>query len=488
VPRAAAQLPVPQGIVVFGYEYFFGGGVQKLPPAMVPAHFGVAPIKGIPLGSTAIDQASFEEFLSGIQHRYTQATYNLLSHNCNHFTDECANFLLGTGIPTEIRDLPEVFLSTPLGRSLAPMIQQMTDRMATNMDPFAAGAAAAAGGAPAAAPAPSPARAPAAAPAPAAAASASASGPASRAFAGAGSPVRSTHVATMAPFLKLIRAVSATLSPAGDGPNPLTAEEDEILTDGCTALHAEFGVVSDPAGKAQASKAAASMLASGRWASFHALISTMVRTWPPRARPATLFVARTAVLRADGAAYLAEEAKPSVMGTDSAVGRAAAWLAADALSAPAATAATGLLQNAAGHSEFAPAFRGGPVFGVVLGAALHVVARRAEAADTLRRSAASLLVNLALAVDASASEAGDLTDDATSLVLGLVDVTAHPETDSAVVLSQVTALGRAVKRGGSMAAALASSMDAASVLSACEARAGLSAEARAACAACRSLL
>ena len=57
-----------------------------------------------------------------INPRFTQDTYHVFKHNCNNFTDECAKFLLGTGIPSEIIDLPKIFLSTPLGRMIEPMM------------------------------------------------------------------------------------------------------------------------------------------------------------------------------------------------------------------------------------------------------------------------------------------------------------------------------------------------------------------------------
>jgi hypothetical protein len=52
--------------------------------------------------------------------RFTEATYNLFSHNCNNFSDECCAFLLGQGIPKHIIDMPTDFLSTPLGPPAAP--------------------------------------------------------------------------------------------------------------------------------------------------------------------------------------------------------------------------------------------------------------------------------------------------------------------------------------------------------------------------------
>lgn len=55
------------------------------------------------------------EMLRDLSPRFTQATYDVFKHNCNNFTDEVAMLVLGEGIPKEIVDLPNDFLSTPLG-------------------------------------------------------------------------------------------------------------------------------------------------------------------------------------------------------------------------------------------------------------------------------------------------------------------------------------------------------------------------------------
>jgi ankyrin repeat protein len=62
------------------------------------------------------------EFLKEISPRFTQDTYNVFKHNCNNFTNECANFLLGNGIPDDIINLPNEFLNTPIGKMMGPMI------------------------------------------------------------------------------------------------------------------------------------------------------------------------------------------------------------------------------------------------------------------------------------------------------------------------------------------------------------------------------
>lgn len=53
------------------------------------------------------------------------ATYNLLTNNCNNFTDVCANFLVGEGIPKHIVDLPQEAMNTPMGQQLFGMMGNM---------------------------------------------------------------------------------------------------------------------------------------------------------------------------------------------------------------------------------------------------------------------------------------------------------------------------------------------------------------------------
>lgn len=55
--------------------------------------------------------------------------YDLLTHNCNNFTNECAIFLLGKGIPQDIIDLPNRALSTPMGAMIRPAIEQYQQSM-----------------------------------------------------------------------------------------------------------------------------------------------------------------------------------------------------------------------------------------------------------------------------------------------------------------------------------------------------------------------
>ena len=121
------------GIVVYGKEYFFSGGIQSVPAHLFAATYHTPVHEVVQLGSTEIPKELFEEFLEERSPDFTAATYSLLHHNCNHFTDECANFLLGKSIPQAILDVPTKVLSSPMG----PMFSQMFEGSANAFDPLA---------------------------------------------------------------------------------------------------------------------------------------------------------------------------------------------------------------------------------------------------------------------------------------------------------------------------------------------------------------
>ena len=100
------------GIYVYGNEYYFGGGIQSSPGGQTP--YG-RPYKTIELGLTQIPKEMFEDYLQEISPRYTAQTYNLLHHNCNNFSEEVSQFLLGVSIPNYILKLPEEIMNSPMG-------------------------------------------------------------------------------------------------------------------------------------------------------------------------------------------------------------------------------------------------------------------------------------------------------------------------------------------------------------------------------------
>jgi len=105
--------------VVYGNEYFFGGGIQHLPSGTTP--YGT-PIKVVDLGITHVPQDVFEEYLQEISSRYSAETYSLLTHNCNNFSNEVAQFLVGVTIPDYIIQLPNEVMNSPMGALLSELI------------------------------------------------------------------------------------------------------------------------------------------------------------------------------------------------------------------------------------------------------------------------------------------------------------------------------------------------------------------------------
>lgn len=141
------------GIAVFGKEYFFGGGPQTgIPGQSVP----VPVAQVLELGETSKTCEELEAYIRdvlSIQH--TEQNYDLLKHNCNHYADDVAKFLLdGKGLPSGIVNVAEEALSTPQGQTLKVMIENMERSMRSggaSMNPFGSQASM-----PSAAPVPAP--------------------------------------------------------------------------------------------------------------------------------------------------------------------------------------------------------------------------------------------------------------------------------------------------------------------------------------------
>jgi desumoylating isopeptidase 1 len=98
--------------VVYGIEYYFGAGIHQDQEGETP--YG-KPVQVVDLGTTHIPKEVFDEYLQEISSQYTPETYNLLTHNCNNFTNEVAQFLVEKTIPSYILDLPKDVMSSPMG-------------------------------------------------------------------------------------------------------------------------------------------------------------------------------------------------------------------------------------------------------------------------------------------------------------------------------------------------------------------------------------
>ncbi|XP_047078525.1 desumoylating isopeptidase 1-like [Lolium rigidum] len=120
------------GVVVYGKEYFYGGGIQST--AAGATQYG-RPVRVVDLGVTHLPREVFEDYLRDIAPRYTAETYRLMTHNCNNFANEAAQFLVGAGIPGYILSLPNEVMSSPMGPLIMPMIQNLEASLRTNTPP-----------------------------------------------------------------------------------------------------------------------------------------------------------------------------------------------------------------------------------------------------------------------------------------------------------------------------------------------------------------
>jgi hypothetical protein len=73
-------------ILMYGQEYFWAGGIQKMRHEDFVEQVGHAPVEILDLGPSGIPEDLFHDFILSISPRYTAETYDLLSNNCNHFS------------------------------------------------------------------------------------------------------------------------------------------------------------------------------------------------------------------------------------------------------------------------------------------------------------------------------------------------------------------------------------------------------------------
>jgi len=112
------------GVVIDRTEYYFGGGIQRMPHSSFVGMHGIQPSQMVQMGNTSKTQAEIDSWLAANDSRFTQATYNLLHHNCNNFADEFLKNGLGItdGVPGYILTIPAQFINSPMGAMVAPMI------------------------------------------------------------------------------------------------------------------------------------------------------------------------------------------------------------------------------------------------------------------------------------------------------------------------------------------------------------------------------
>lgn len=113
------------GVVVFGYEYFYGGGLQKIPFGQFETIHGMQPNKLLDLGDTSVTENELDVFSNSLRNRFTAASYDLIRNNCNNYSNELVKYMLNIEIPHDILHLATNVFSTPGGAMIRPLIESM---------------------------------------------------------------------------------------------------------------------------------------------------------------------------------------------------------------------------------------------------------------------------------------------------------------------------------------------------------------------------
>ncbi|CAH0397691.1 unnamed protein product [Chilo suppressalis] len=92
-------------VVVYEREFFYGGGGVT---SCAPGGTQLGPPHQVErLGQTFVPFQVFVDYIQGLATTtYTAAAFRLLEHNCNHFSDEVAQFLCGARLPKRLAPHP----------------------------------------------------------------------------------------------------------------------------------------------------------------------------------------------------------------------------------------------------------------------------------------------------------------------------------------------------------------------------------------------
>ncbi|KAK9474250.1 PPPDE putative peptidase domain-containing protein [Dipodascopsis tothii] len=130
-------------VVHGGVEYFYGAGVQTCAPGQ--SHHG-RPLEVVEMGTTALPQDVVVQYVDSLRTIYTAEKYDLFMHNCNNFSQDLCQFLVGRNIPAHISSLPQEVLNTPFGQMMRPAIESSLRPVTTAPTPASAPAAGHGGG------------------------------------------------------------------------------------------------------------------------------------------------------------------------------------------------------------------------------------------------------------------------------------------------------------------------------------------------------
>eukprot|EP01126_Amoeba_proteus_P063044 TRINITY_DN8647_c0_g2_i11.p1 TRINITY_DN8647_c0_g2~~TRINITY_DN8647_c0_g2_i11.p1 ORF type:complete len:323 (+),score=59.25 TRINITY_DN8647_c0_g2_i11:81-1049(+) len=137
------------GVEVYGLEYCFVGGfddecgIQVSAPKVVPPGVDWVYKESILIGYTKYLKSEVEDIKCAMEKSWPRDSYHLLTKNCNHFSNEFALALTGTGIPTWINRLAGIGTTfagfraggVPPQEELMDLIQGSTSPLDVKIEP-----------------------------------------------------------------------------------------------------------------------------------------------------------------------------------------------------------------------------------------------------------------------------------------------------------------------------------------------------------------
>lgn len=110
------------GVVVYGREYYFGGDIYYDTPGSTG--FG-SPTQRIELGFTLWRQEEFHNFIvDELKPIFNRSQYDVITNNCNHFSDRACAYLTGCRLPSEVLRQPESLMKMAAAQTLRPLLNR----------------------------------------------------------------------------------------------------------------------------------------------------------------------------------------------------------------------------------------------------------------------------------------------------------------------------------------------------------------------------
>merc|ERR1712187_928806 len=103
-------------------EFWFGGSLFESVPGTTP--FG-QPVETRFLGYTyKLREEVWDHLKRFLAREFSRENYDVLTHNCNHFSEKLSMFLRNDHIPDEVLLQPDMVMSTITARALRPLLNK----------------------------------------------------------------------------------------------------------------------------------------------------------------------------------------------------------------------------------------------------------------------------------------------------------------------------------------------------------------------------